>query len=280
MGIASLILGIISFCVSFTWFADFSLICGIIAVVLGIISLVKKKAKGTAIAGVILAVLGIVVVFSQPSATNGTSGTGVTSDSGSSKQQKVSVSTENVLMEKVGITKAGDLVIKVTNNNEGAVCLSEITTNFKDANGVFQLSKNADQSFVCIPAKSTTYVYDWGFEQDYSQYPNCEFTCTLANISDSFVYNGITLTSTDNGSKIAVTVKNDSGETISSPEVIALYYQGDTIVGAETGYSSSNSPITNGTEGYLNVDYPEDSKYKAVSFDKYEVYFIQADKSN
>jgi len=281
MGIASLVLGIIGLLVSFTWFADLSLICGIIAIVLGIIALVKKQAKGMAIAGIICATIGVIIVFAQPGvSSDGSKGTGVTSDSGSATQKQVSVSTENVVIEKVGLTKAGDLVLKVTNNNEGAVCLSDITTNFKDANGTFQLTKNANQSFVCIPAKSTTYVYDWGFEEDYSKYPITEFTCTLANISEDFIYNGITLTSNDNGSEIAVTLKNDSGESISDPRALVVYYKGDTIVGVVEAYPGSmDATIANGSESYLNAKYPEDKNYNKVSFDKFEVYYTSASKS-
>ena len=46
MGIAALILGIISLLVSLTIFLDLSLILGVLAIVLGIISVVKKKSKG------------------------------------------------------------------------------------------------------------------------------------------------------------------------------------------------------------------------------------------
>lgn len=63
MGVASLILGIISFLVSFSIFKDFSLICGVIALVLGIIAIVKKKSKGMGIAGVVLSIIGCIVLF-------------------------------------------------------------------------------------------------------------------------------------------------------------------------------------------------------------------------
>ena len=47
MGIASLILGIIGMLISLTIFKDLSLILCILALVLGIISIVKKKSKQT-----------------------------------------------------------------------------------------------------------------------------------------------------------------------------------------------------------------------------------------
>lgn len=64
MGIASLILGIIAFLVSFSIFKDVSLILAVLAIVLGIISLVKKKNKGMSIAGFILAIVSFIVLFS------------------------------------------------------------------------------------------------------------------------------------------------------------------------------------------------------------------------
>ena len=96
MGVTSLVLGIISFLVSFSIFKDFSLICGVIAIVLGIIAIVKKKGKGMAIAGVILSVLGCIILFSGSSSDN--TGT-ITSNNGSDRgnsTQSVATQTLNV----------------------------------------------------------------------------------------------------------------------------------------------------------------------------------------
>ena len=272
MGIASLVLGIIGMLVSLTIFKDLSLILCILGIVLGIISIVKKKNKGMAIAGVILSVLGLILCFSVDSETN-TSGTGITNDSGKGTKT-VQVSTDKVKVEKMGLTKAGDLVVKVTNNNKGSVCLSSITANFKDSSGNFALKKEAESSFVVIPAESSTLVYFWGYDENYSQYQDVSFKTELANISNDFAATGIKLSSNNTGSQIAVTLKNDSGKTISSSNVVVIYYSGDEIVGAETGYDDST--VSNGSEAFINVDYPEDSDYNSVSFDKFEVYYINA----
>lgn len=272
MGIASLVLGIIGMLVSLTIFKDLSLILCILGIVLGIISIVKKKNKGMAIAGVILSVLGLILCFSVDSETN-TSGTGITNDSGQGTKT-VQVSTDKVKVEKMGLTKAGDLVVKVTNNNKGSVCLSSITANFKDSSGNFALKKEAENSFVVIPAESSTLVYFWGYDENYSQYPDVSFNTELANISNDFAATGIKLSSNNTGSQIAVTLKNDSGKTIFSSNVVVIYYSGNEIVGAETGYDDST--VSNGSEAFINVDYPEDSDYNSVSFDKFEVYYINA----
>lgn len=274
MGIASLVLGIIGFLMSFSIFGDLCLILSVVGGVLGIISIVKKQNKGMAIAGVILCVIAVIICFSNNNSTSPTTGTGKTIDTGNGTKT-VQVSTENVVMEKAGITKAGDFVIKITNNNEGSVCLSYIKTAFKDESGNFALSKEAQQCFVVIPAHGTTYVYDWGFEEDYAKYPTYEFSCELANIADSFVFDGINVTSNNTGKQIAVTLANNSGETITSANVVVLFYKGNEIVGAKEGYSDSS--VSNGSNSYINVEYPEDSKYNEVSFDKYEVYFSKAE---
>jgi len=272
MGIASLILGIIGMLVSLTIFKDLSLILCVLSVVLGIISIVKKQSKGLAIAGVILSVLGLILCFMVDSGTSN-QGTGITNDSGSGSKT-VSVSIDKVEVEKIGLTKAGDLVIKVTNNNEGSVCLSSITANFKDSNGNFALSKGTENSFIVIPGKSSMMTYLWGYDEDYSQYPEVTFKSQLANISDDFAHSGIDISSNNTGKQIAVTIKNTSGKTIEDATVVVIYYSGDSVVGAETGYTDSSA--NDGEETYINVNYPEDSNYDEVSFDKFDVYYVHA----
>lgn len=272
LGIASLILGIIGLLISLTIFKDLSLILTILGIVLGIIAIIKKKNKGMAIAGVILSVLGLILCFSVDS-NNSSIDTGITNNSGSGTSI-VPVTTEKVKVEKVGLTKAGDLVVKVTNNNKGSVCLSSIIANFKDSSGNFALKKEAENSFVVIPAESYTLVYFWGFKENYSQYPKVSFKTELASISEYFATTGIKLSSNNTGSQIAVTLRNNSGKTIGSSNVVVIYYNGNKVVGAETGYD--NSTTSNGSEAYINVAYPKDSNYDNVSFDKFEVYYINA----
>lgn len=273
MGIASLILGILSFLISFSWFGDLSLILGILGGVLGVIAIVKKKGKGFGIAGVILSILALIILFSNPSNTDGKTGTGITTDNGNGTS-KVSVSTENVKIEKVGITKSGDFVMKVTNNNEGSVCLSSISTIYKDANGNFVEKVETDSGFVCIPAKSSTLVYNWGYDKNFKQYPNYEFSCELANISESFIYDKLDITSNNTGKQIAVTVKNNNEKTLTDCRVVVAYYLNNEIVGISTGYSDATT--ASGSNAYINIEYPQDSNYNEVSFDKYEVFYINA----
>lgn len=242
--------------------------------VLGIISIVeKRKDINIAIAGVITAALGLIFCFSTVNDDANLLRTGIIDDSGAGTK-KVSVSVGEVQVEKVGLTKAGDLVVKITNNNEESVCLTDVKANFKDANGNFVISKRIETAFMVIPGKSSVLTYFWGYREDYSQYPNVSFQSELANISDWFAHSGIVLTSNNTGKQIAVTVKNNSGKQITDTSVVVIYYQGNEVVGAETGYTDSDA--LNGEETYINVDYPDDKNYNSVPFDKYEVYYVNA----
>lgn len=272
MGISSMILGILSFLISMSWFQDLSLILGVLAVVLGIIAIVKKKSKGFGIAGVVLSVLALIIMFSSNDNIS-TTGRGITTDSGNGTK-KVSVSTDKVVMEKAGITKSGDFVIKVTNNNEGSVCLSTITTVYKDEDDNFVEKVEANESFVCIPANSSTFVYNWGYDKKFSKYPKYEFYCELANIPENFIYNNLDITSKNTGKQIAVTALNKTEETIESINVVAVYYKKNELVGIENGYADEK--VSPNSKAYINIDYPDDSNYDEVAFDKYEIYYINA----
>jgi len=65
MGIASLVLGIISLLLSFTFFKFISFVCGVIGFVFGLIIIFGKKGKGFGIAGVILVVIAMMILFSD-----------------------------------------------------------------------------------------------------------------------------------------------------------------------------------------------------------------------
>lgn len=185
---------------------------------------------------------------------------------------------DNIVMEQVGITKAGDLVIKVTNNNEVPVCIEGVEADFKDADGNFAYKEDSMNWYIGIPANSYTMTYLWGYDENFSQYPEVSFKAELTNIADNFVYSDVEITSNDTGSQIAVTCKNNSESTLDRVSVNVVYYLGDEIVGVESG--SDSSTLTVGSEAYINVDYPRDSDYNDVAFDGFEVYLLQAGKAN
>ena len=181
-------------------------------------------------------------------------------------------SADNIEFEAVGITEYGDFVVKITNKNKVGVCITDNTVIFKDANGVFQKSENLDGYFIAIPANGTTYNYISGYKSDFSVYPKYEFNCEIANISDMYVYENISIESADTGEQLAVTFKNNTTYDLEYTRVIGVFYRDNTIVGIEDGYS--NNVIKAGKEGYMNIDYPKNKSYDNVIFDKFEVYYI------
>ena len=211
---------------------------------------------------------------------NGESENDSISSKGTSKsnQNTKKASKDKIELEAIGLTEAGDFVVKVTNNNDVEVGLSDIVVNFMDENGNFALTKNAQQSFIKLSAQKTAYVYVWGFGEDFSKYPTYELSCEIANIADSFVADGVSITSNNTGTQIAVTLQNDSEYSITSAKVVVLYYKDGIIVGAEEGYSSTTTSVGNNV--YVNVEYPEDANYDAIDFDTYEAYFLGASKTN
>lgn len=185
---------------------------------------------------------------------------------------------EKIKIEYAGLTKSGDFVIKITNDNNVPVCLSSITTDYKDKDGKSVRNVNSFDSFVCVPANSFTYAFNIGFEENFSDYPKYEFDCELSNISDYFVYNGIDITSKDTGDQIEVELNNNSGSNIEEICVTVVYYKNNKIVGIKPGYEDET--IANNEKTNIEIEYPNDEEYKEISFDKYEVYYTHASIEN
>lgn len=155
MGIASLILAIISFLVAFSIFKDLSLILAVLGVVLAIICLTKKKNKTISIIAIVLSVISLIVLFSDTSNTKVTS-----TNSDSSK------TTENSKKEE--IYKVGDTV--TIKNNSGDEYTLQITgiKETKDRNEfadkepaqVFVI----DYTYICNKSSDGLYVSDMNFK--------------------------------------------------------------------------------------------------------------------
>ena len=282
MGLASLILGIISFILGFIpFFWLIAIIPALVGLILGIVSLAKKKEKGKSIAGIVLCAITILLtmisyqsLFNFGDNLNSTTSTNIETG----KQETISNEElrKNITIESLGIAKNGDFIIKVTNNNEIPVCFSTLETIFKDKDNNFMKKEATDNSFFGVDAKSETIVFNNGYNEDFSQYPNYEFNFEFANIYDNFVYNNFEVTANNTGSQISVQVKNNNDVSLSNIDVNVVYYANGEVVGCETGYCQTTTSA-NGT-AYINVEYPKDSKYNKVKFDDYKAYIVQASK--
>ena len=295
MGIASLVLGIVSLVLGFVPFVWLiAIIPAIVGLILGIISLAKKKQKGQSIAGIIISAITIVLLiftFVNLFKTLGDLGETFT-DSFSTSEENIIDNNflntevdnteklkENVAVEGLGITANGDFAFKITNNNSEPVYIDSVNVVFKDADGNFALKEDGYVSYFAIPANTEVVNYVWGYGQDFSQYTNYDFEVQMSEYrsEDDILCDNFEITSNNTGDQIAVEVKNNNDEAVRSMNIVVAYYQGDNIVGVETG--DAYEETSDGGTAYANVDYPVDDDYNEISFDKYEVYFLGADKS-
>ncbi len=293
MGIASLVLSIVSLVLGFVPFVWLiAIIPALVGLILGIISLAKKKQKGQSIAGIVISVITIVLLiftFVNLFKTIGDLGKSFTDSFSSSEEDILDNSflneednseklKQNIAIESLGITANGDFAFKITNNNDEPVYLDSVSVVFKDANGNFALKDDSDVSYFSIPANTEVINFLWGLGEDYSQYPNYEFEIEMASSysKENMLCDNFEIKSNNTGEQIAVEVVNNNEEATENTEVVVAYYQGDKIVGCETGYGKG---AATGESTYINVDYPVDSDYDEVTFDKYEVYLLRADKT-
>lgn len=292
MGIASLVLSIVSLVLGFVpivWLI--AIIPAIVGLILGIISLVKKKQKGQSIAGIVISVITIILlIFTFVNLFKTIGDLGETFKDSFSSSEEIILNNdfldekdnneklkENVAVEGLGITASGDFAFKITNNNSEPVYIDTVNVVFKDVEGNFALKENGFVSYFAIPANTEVVNYVWGYGQDFSQYSNYEFEVQMSDFKsdENMLCDNFEITSNDTGEQIAVEIKNNNDEAVRSMDIVVAYYQGDKIVGCETGDAYEETSA--GGTAYANVDYPKDSKYQDVAFDKYEVYFLGAD---
>lgn len=151
MGIASLVLGIIAFLIAFSIFKDLSLILAVLGIVLGIISLVKKKNKGMSITGVIIAIIALVILFSVDTGT-------VTTSNNTNNSNNTQVSVHSLGDTITVKDSSGDeYTLQITNIKE-----SKDRNQFSDSNPtqVFVI----DYVYTCINSKDGLYISDMNFK--------------------------------------------------------------------------------------------------------------------
>ena len=294
MGIASLVLGITSLALGFAPFIwIIAIIPAIVGLILGIISLVKKKQKGQSIAGIIISTITIVlVIFTIVNLFKevGDLGKAFTDSFFSSEEDLLNNNflgeteddtdklKENITVEKVGITTKGDFALKIKNNNNKTVYIDSVDVIFKDADGNFVVKEDGFVTYFAIPANTEVINYVWSIGDDFAQYPNYEFEVTMSEylLEAGMLSDNFEIKSNNTGDQIAIEVKNNNNEAARTMNIVVAYYQGDNIVGIENGGVYQKTAA--GGTAYINVDYPVDSDYNEIPFDKYEVYFLGANK--
>lgn len=286
MGITSMILGIVSIVIGFMpiiW--SYSILPAIIAIVLGIISLVKKQEKGKSIVGIILSAIVIVLVVLtymniEKEIGNISSTTSTNIETGKQQTTNNSKLKEQIKIETLGIATNGDFIFKVSNKNNQTVYLDTVNVIFKDENGNFMEKANSDSQYFGIGANEELILLASGFKKDYSKYPNYEYEFELSSefMSSRRVVDNFELLANNTGEQVSVQVKNNNDLEVGNIHILVAYYKSGKIVGCVDGYDFDTKIKAQGT-AYINVEYPEDSKYKRLEFDDYKVYLVNTDKT-
>ena len=285
MGIASLVLGIISIILAFVPFIwILAIVTSIVGLVLGIVSLVKKVNKGQSIAGIVLCAITLILaiisfqnIFNSFSDTDTTTSTNI--ETGKQETTSNDELKKNIVIEASGITKNGDFTFKIKNNNNQAVYIDSINVVFKDADGNFMEKVSGNTSYFGVSANSEVIDYASGYDTDFSKYPNYEFEFELDDgwVAEDKLIDNFEITANNTGKQISVQVKNNNDSACEDIKLIAIFYKDNSIVGCVDGYEFDSTTATNGT-AYINISYPLDSDYDEVKFDDYKVYLLSADK--
>lgn len=286
MGIASMVLGIVSIVIGFMpiiW--SYSILIAIVGIVLGIISLVKKQEKGKSIVGIVLgSIVVVLVIFTymniEKEIDNISSTTSTNIETGKQQITNNSKLKEQIKIETLGIAINGDFIFKVSNDNNQTIFLDTVNVIFKDENGNFMEKVESDSQFFGIGANAELILLASGYKKDYSKYPNYEYEFELSSeyMSRNCIVDDFELLANNTGEQISVQVKNNNDIEVEDIHILVAYYKGGQIVGCVDGYDFDTKTKVEGT-AYINVEYPEDSKYNEVQFDDYKVYLVKADKT-
>lgn len=211
-------------------------------------------------------------------------------DSSSSKKKKndddsdktsTSITSKKSALEKVdsevvGITKKGDCVVKLKNNNNKDVYVNSASVKFYDNSGSVAEEWTSKDVGFCIPANKETYTYVYGSGMDFSKYQKTEVEL---NSGDPYYEyrTDISVASNNTGKQITITLTNNSDIDLDAASVNIVYYKGGNVVGINSGFTSYGSTLSkNGGKTSFNVSNPYDSNYNDLDFDDFEVYVVSA----
>ena len=157
MAIASLILSILGLLIAMTIFKDLSLILSVLAIVLGGVALAKKKGKVMCIISIVIAVLGLILVFSEPSNNTTVTSNGDSSTSSENNSSQESNKTYGLNKEITIKNSSGEYTLVITGIKE----MSE-RNEFSDKN--FSQVFLIDYTYKNISYSDSLYVSDMNFK--------------------------------------------------------------------------------------------------------------------
>jgi hypothetical protein len=183
---------------------------------------------------------------------------------------------ENAITYTAEPTESGELVVIINNGSDVTIPDLEMTVTFYDADGNM-LSAESDGHDAILPgAKVVSMVYlptdseynfvefdhydiDFDADMDYTLYTNLSGDLSVQDNQGS---NGV-----------VAEFENGSDKTIDELEVVAVYYAGDKIVGANM---QEEYDIAAGDSVTMEFNLPMDSLYNTIDFDKYTLFVNQA----
>lgn len=240
-----------------------------------------EKKKGwwilSIIAIAIVILCGVILSNTQKQSNNTT--TSVNIKTGKENKTDKNELKKNIKIEALGIATNGDFVFKVNNANDQPVFLNTINIIFKDKDGNFMEKAESESQFFGIKANSELILYSSGYEKDFSKYSNHEFEFELSSdyMSKDIIIDNFEIIANNTGEQIAVQLKNNNDIEVKNTHILVVYYKSGKVVGCIDGFEFDTNTKANETT-YINVGYPEDSRYKTIEFDDYKTYLIKSEK--
>ena len=184
-------------------------------------------------------------------------------------------SVDNIKIENIGVTKRGDLAIKLTNEDKDTAYISTVYAIFGSGERI-----SAEEYSLYIEPNKEMYVHISDFDLRYhsitdEEIKNCKFEVNLSANSYFFSPSEI-MKDKYNVTKLEDGLLIKLNGMYSNIKADAVFYKDNkiiSIVESESGIIKGNS------ETYINIEYPIDSHYQELEFDKYDLYFYNVKKS-
>lgn len=275
LAIACLVLGILGF-LSGVFFVGIAL--DVLAVILGIVALIQNnKKKGLPIAGMVLAVLSILLTFlfyyvvamDKDASVRGIKDAARYLPTAEEKAAS-SVLMENIVLEDYATSR--NLILIYENKNARDVQL-EITVTYYNENDDLLFLRN-NYVWSCAAGGKAAVDVTLPYDKDYNDIPYSRYEVdTIARETDPQYYTPnygkdfqIKSNQGIQGGVIA-SVTNPTGKTFDSVELMCVYFKDGAAVGSAYEYISDM-----GKAATVEFSAPYDINYNDLSYDDYEIF--------
>ena len=184
-------------------------------------------------------------------------------------------SVDNIKVENIGVTKRGDLAIKLTNEDKDTAYISTVYATFGSGERI-----SAEEYSLYIEPNKEMYVHISDFDLRYhsitdEEIKNCKFEVNLSANSyfsspSEIMKDKYNVTELEDGLLVKL------NGMYSNIKANAVFYKDNKIISI---VESESGIIKGNNETYINIEYPIDSHYQNLEFDKYDLYFYNVKKS-